>query len=107
MTGASRKLARLGWKEKLHGHAGTPEEENPDVANNWLAGQVASIEGAEPVLLSGHTAAAVCALALEARANLLVAAAHRGFVKRLALGSFATYIAYHAPCPVLIARPPG
>jgi nucleotide-binding universal stress UspA family protein len=35
-----------------------------------------------------------------------VAAAHRGLVERAMLGGFAAYVAYHAPCPVLLVHPP-
>ena len=82
-----------------------PEEVVSTAASDWLAGIAKSVEGAEPVLLSGHPGAAVCEWATRSDADLLVTSAHRGFVKRLALGSFAAYIAYHASCPVLVARP--
>lgn len=74
-------------------------------AAQWLAKLAASVEGAEHVLLSGHPGAAACDWAARAEVDLLVAAAHRGLVKRLALGSFAGYLAYHAPCAVLVVRP--
>lgn len=82
-----------------------PEEVVSTAASDWLAGFAKSVEGAEPVLLSGHPGAAVCEWAERSDADLLVTSAHRGFVKRLALGSFAAYLAYHAPCPVLVVRP--
>lgn len=82
-----------------------PQDEVEAVASPWLLEQAAVIEGAESVLLSGHPASAVCAWALGTRPDLLVAGAHRGHVERLALGSFAGYLAYHAPCPVLLVRP--
>ena len=82
-----------------------PQDELEAVASPWLVEQAARVEGAESVLLHGHPASAVCAWALESRSDLLVAGAHRGRVARLALGSFAGYLAYHAPCPVLLVRP--
>lgn len=82
-----------------------PEEEIADVASTWLAEQTAAVAGAESVLLSGHPAGAVCAWAHEQHPDLLVAGAHRGRLERVALGSFASYLAYHAPCPVLLVRP--
>ena len=82
-----------------------PEDQIAHVASTWLAETVQRIDGADSVLLSGHAASAACAWAREAGVDLLVAGAHRGRLARLALGSFASYVAYHAPCPVLLVRP--
>ena len=82
-----------------------PEDEIADVASTWLADQSAAVPEAQSVLLSGHPASAVCAWAREHEPDLLVAGAHRGHLERVALGSFASYLAYHAPCPVLLVRP--
>jgi nucleotide-binding universal stress UspA family protein len=82
-----------------------PEDEISAAASRWLTELAASVDGAERVLLSGHPGAAVCDWAGRAGPDLLVAAAHRGLVQRLALGSFAGYLAYHAPCAVLVVRP--
>ena len=71
----------------------------------WLEGVVAETSGAEGVLLNGYPPAAACEWTREAGADLLVAAAHRGRVERMLLGSFAAYLAYHAPCTVLLLRP--
>ena len=83
-----------------------PEDELADVASTWLTDQTAAVAGAESALLSGHPASAVCEWAREHRPDLLVAGAHRGHLERVALGSFASYLAYHAHCPVLLVRPP-
>ncbi|HSJ73798.1 MAG TPA: universal stress protein, partial [Miltoncostaeaceae bacterium] len=48
---------------------------------------------------------AACKYAADAGIDLLVAAAHRGLVERAMLGGFAAYVAYHAPCPVLLVHP--
>ena len=82
-----------------------PPDEIGDVASAWLAEQAKRVDGAESVLLSGHPGSAVCAWARDAHPDLLIAGAHRGHVERVALGSFAGYVAYHAPCPVLLVRP--
>jgi nucleotide-binding universal stress UspA family protein len=82
-----------------------PIDDIADIASAWLAEEFAHIADAERVLLSGHAASSVCAWAREARPDLLVAGAHRGHLDRLALGSFAGYVAYHAPCNVLLVRP--
>ena len=54
----------------------------------------------------GQAAAAATSWAEDARADLIVASAHRGVRERLMLGSFAGHLARHAPCPVLLVRPP-
>jgi nucleotide-binding universal stress UspA family protein len=74
-------------------------------AGRWLAEQAAAVPGAEPVLVNGYPPVAVCEWAAGSGCDLLVAASHRGRVERLLLGSFASYLAYHAPCPVLLVRP--
>ena len=58
-----------------------------------------------PIPDHGHPAAAVCAWAAREGVNVLVAAPHQGTLARLLLGSFASHLAHHAPCDVLIARP--
>lgn len=62
---------------------------------------------AQPVILNGHAGAAVCEWAESEGADLLVAAAHRGLTDRALLGSFAAYLAHHAPCDVLLLRRAG
>ncbi len=59
----------------------------------------------EVVLLEGHAGVAVTDWASENGVDLIVAAAHRGFLDRALLGSFAGYVAYHAPCAVHLVRP--
>lgn len=76
-------------------------------AERWLAERVAATPGARPVVLDGYPPRAVCRWAAEEGVDLIVAAAHRGVVERTLLGGFASYVAYHAPCPVLIVRPPA
>jgi nucleotide-binding universal stress UspA family protein len=73
----------------------------------WLERQAAPIPDVEPVLLSGHPASAVCEWAKRAGVDLLVAASHRGILARATIGSFAGYLAHHAPCAVLLTRPPA
>ena len=82
-----------------------PPDEIGDVAAAWLAEQAERVDGAESVLLSGHPGRAVCPWARDADPDLLIAGARRGHFERVALGSFAGYVAYHVPCPVLLVRP--
>ena len=74
-------------------------------AQRWLYDRAAEFPDAEAVLLDGYPPRAACEYAEEAGADLMVAAAHRGIVSRAMLGGFAAYVAYHAPCAVLLVHP--
>jgi nucleotide-binding universal stress UspA family protein len=76
-----------------------------EAALAWLTNRAGEIEGAEPVLLEGHPASVACEWAREAGCSVMVAASHRGVVERVFLGSFAGYLAHHAPCPVMLVPP--
>ena len=76
-------------------------------ALEWLAEQIGDAAGVEAVLLSGWPPSAACDFAASSGIDLLVAAAHRGIVDRAMLGSFASHVAYHATCPVLLVHPPS
>ena len=91
-----------------HGAAWVPD---PAVilagAQEWLDGVVAAHPGTEGVLLEGYPPAAACDWAADAGVDLLVASSSRGLFDRVLLGSFAGYLARHAPCAVLLTRPEG
>ncbi len=74
-------------------------------AEEWLEEMARGIPEAATVLLEGFPAREVCAWAGPAGVEVLVAAAHRGFVERAMLGGFASHLAYHAPCSVLLVHP--
>lgn len=76
-------------------------------AEKWLTERAAAVPPATAVVLDGYPPRAVCHWAAENGVDLIVAAAHRGVVERTLLGGFAAYVAYHAPCPVLLVRPPA
>jgi nucleotide-binding universal stress UspA family protein len=76
-------------------------------AGEWLAGVAAEVPEGEQVLLEGHPAAETSAWAAEQAVDLLVCAAHHNLPQRMALGSFAHYLVNHAPCAVLVLRPPA
>ena len=76
-------------------------------AEQWLGERVATTPGATAVVLDGYPPRAVCRWAADNGVDLIVAAAHRGVVERTLLGGFASYVAYHAPCPVLLVHPPA
>lgn len=75
------------------------------VEREWLERFAAGVPEGEPVLLEGFPPEAVCGWADESGVDLLVTAAHRGLTERVLFGSFSSYLARHAPCPVLIVRP--
>lgn len=59
----------------------------------------------EHLLLRGEPAAAICDLAAETKADLIVMGTHgRSGLKRLVLGSVAESVVRHAMCPVLTMR---
>jgi nucleotide-binding universal stress UspA family protein len=72
-------------------------------ARQWLEGIVAPDEKA--VVLQGYPPATICDWAREIDVDLLVIAVTRRMVERVFLGSFASYLAHNAPCPVLMVRP--
>lgn len=74
-------------------------------AKEWLDEVVVAHPGAEVVLLGGYPQAEVCDWAREEHVDLLVASSSRGMFDRVLLGSFAGYLARHAPCSVLLTRP--
>lgn len=72
----------------------------------WLGSQAAKLPNAQPVLLKGpDTARTVCAWAAATGVDLLIAGRHHGRFERTVLGSFTGYLAYHASCATLLARP--
>jgi nucleotide-binding universal stress UspA family protein len=79
-------------------------EVEKEAAEMWLAEEARSVS-AEAVLLEGHPASTATEWAAEAGVDLMVAATHRGLVERALLGSFAGYLAHHAPCPVFLVPP--
>lgn len=76
-------------------------------AEAWLEDRTQALPGATPVLLDGSPARALCAWAATHDIQLIIAAAHRGRVERAMLGGFASHIAYHAPCSVLLVHRPA
>jgi nucleotide-binding universal stress UspA family protein len=81
-------------------------DQSLEITQRWLEEEAASAPDAELALLGpGHAPSAVCEWARAAGVDLLVAGANRTFLERVLLGSFAGYLARHAPCPVLLVRP--
>jgi nucleotide-binding universal stress UspA family protein len=94
---------RLSLVNVAHG----PPHDATLSAPDWLTAAAEESSG-EPVVLRnlGVPAAAICDWADGARVDLIVATAHRGVRQRILLGSFAGHLARHAPCSVLLVRPP-
>jgi nucleotide-binding universal stress UspA family protein len=82
-----------------------PYDDYVSAAGHWLGDRAAGVPGAIPRLLEGWPPKAACQYVAEVGIDLMVAAAHRGLVERAMLGGFAAYVAYHAPCPVLLVHP--
>lgn len=89
----------------LYGGVGFPYEEVRAAAREWIDRQAARTPGAVPTLLEGWAPGAACDFLTRNDIDLVVAAAHRGRAERALLGGFASYLAYHAPCPVLLVHP--
>jgi len=89
----------------LYGGVGFPYEEVRDAAREWIEREAARTPGATATLLEGWAPGAACDYLESNDIDLAVAAAHRGRAERALLGGFASHLAYHAPCPVLLVRP--
>lgn len=90
------------------GYGMTPYDPEPFVegSRKLVEGMAATVPDATAVLIEGgHAASAVCEWAERAGADLLVAGSHRGLWERVTLGSFASHLAHHAPCSILLVRP--
>ena len=93
--------------EEPAGRGGVARPEDPTwVASQWLA-RLAEAYGAEAALIVGTAPTAVCAWAASAGPDVLVVGATRGPVARALAGSFASHLAYHASCDVLVVRAPA
>jgi nucleotide-binding universal stress UspA family protein len=79
-----------------------PIMEMREQAESWLQELADEVPGVSPVLLDGNPAREVCRWAEETGVDLIIAAAHRGVFERVLLGGFASYLAYHAPCAVML-----
>lgn len=83
-----------------------PPPDDSTAAEAWLRERARQVPEATAWLLEGWPPRAACEFVAQHGVDLLVAAAHRGVVERAMLGGFAAYVAYHAPCSVLLVHPP-
>lgn len=59
----------------------------------------------EQVVIEGDPGPAICELADEMGAALIVVGSHgRGFLSKVLLGSVSSYVVRHAPCAVMVIR---
>jgi len=86
----------------VFGYVPEPPEMRGHV-EEWLRG--IAQPGEDWVVAEGHPSTMACDYADKHDADLMVAAAHRGFVDRVLLGSFAGHLSHNAPCDVLLVRP--
>ena len=86
----------------VFGYVPEPPELRGQV-EEWIRGLVRP--GEDWFVGDGHAATVACEFAAANGADLMVAGAHRGFVDRVLLGSFAGHLSHHAPCDVLLVRP--
>lgn len=64
------------------------------------------LEQARTVVLEGRAGPALCTFAGEGAAALVVGTRGLGGLRRAVLGSVSDHVVRHAPCPVVVARPP-
>lgn len=121
IVAAGRRLVEDGGRLTLVHVVSAPlaamELASPDLeamivdARTWLDERVAHLRAqddwvsVDSILLQGRPGVAVCEWAENTDIDVLVAGSHRGLLDRALLGSFAGYIAYHAPCAVHLVRP--
>lgn len=66
------------------------------------------LEGARTEVLTGRTGPTLCTFAEgEGAAAIVVGTRGHGGLRRAVLGSVSDHVVRHAPCPVVVARPPG
>ncbi len=74
-------------------------------SEDWLRARTAGMSDVRAVSLYGDPPTTCADWADANGCDLMIVAAHRGLVERILLGSFAGYLAQHAPCSVLVTRP--
>ena len=74
---------------------------------SWVARHLRSVPRVDVVLRSGITHEAICDVAKETGASVIVMATHgRKGLGHLVLGSVTERVLRDAPCPVLVVKPP-
>jgi nucleotide-binding universal stress UspA family protein len=75
-----------------------------DAAGRTIEG-LGSRAGIESRIEGGDPATAICEVAREVGADVVVVGSRgHGFLRRALLGSVSSHVLHHAPCPVLVVR---
>ena len=85
-----------------------PESTAPPETPNWLIEFGKQTPNCNVVMIdsfSNFPPAAAIRWADQESVDLIVAASHQGAFRRMTVGSFAGYLAYHASCPVMLIPP--
>jgi nucleotide-binding universal stress UspA family protein len=94
----------------------TPEELEVQQAEIHLGAETAltmtaaelNLVGSTQYVIDGEPGEALCELADDIHADLLVVGSHKhGVLTRAFMGSVSEYVVHHAPCPVLVVRENG
>jgi nucleotide-binding universal stress UspA family protein len=85
-----------------------PESTAPPETPDWLIQLGQQTPDSRVVMIDSFSSfppAAAIRWADEEHVDLIVAASHQGAFRRMTVGSFAGYLAYHATCPVMLIPP--
>jgi nucleotide-binding universal stress UspA family protein len=88
------------YEEVLAAHRAEAEQALMDTRHALDLGEI------ETILVDGEPGPALCELAAELGATVMVAGTRgRGGIRRAVLGSVSDHLVRHAPCPILITGP--
>lgn len=85
-----------------------PESTEVPTTPDWLTEMGTANPTCTVVMLdsfANYPPAAAVRWAEEEGVDMIVAASHQGTFRRMAVGSFAGYLSYHASCPVMLIPP--
>lgn len=85
-----------------------PESTTPPETPDWLVAMGEQTPDSRVVMIDSFSSfppAAAIRWVEDEQVELIVAASHQGAFRRMTVGSFAGYLAYHATCPVLLIPP--
>lgn len=104
LTGASGFSGGIITAEQYEEQADA-QADHADVVLRETIAALDLADTTETRVVSGDPGQALCDLAAELDASVLVAGSHgRGGIKRAILGSVSDHLVRHAPCPVVLTR---
>lgn len=98
---ATEVTSQLGWVKMI----AIPDLDWVPIGTELLDQLSEKVPEAETALLRGHPSVSVVQWVEQEHPDVVICAAHDGLMARTLLGSVSSYLAYHLPCPVAIARP--